>query len=453
MSTEQSDSPKVLVANRGEIALRILRACKELDLETVAVYSTADRNSPHVNMANEAVCIGPADSKGSYLNVQNIIAAAEITGANLIHPGYGFLAESADFVEVLRECKIGFVGPDSHVISKMGNKSEARRMMKASGVPVVPGSEGVTPSAREGLKVAHECGFPVMIKAVAGGGGKGMRMAESESEFSSLFQIASAEAAAAFGNGDLYVEKYVEEPRHIEVQVLADHHGNVIHLGERNCSIQRRHQKLIEEAPSPCIPKELRDQICEAAVQAARSLGYKNAGTVEFLVDKNNQFYFMEVNTRLQVEHPVTEMITGVDIVKEQLKIAQGGVLAIQQEDVEFRGHSIEFRVNAEDPECGFIPSPGKIDQLMYPGGPGIRIDSMVSAGDEILPFYDSMIAKLIIHDKSRDEAIRRSIRALEEFQLVGVKSTIPLHLQIVQSDTFRKGYFTTRFLDETMSL
>jgi len=442
-------SPKILVANRGEIALRVLRACKELNLPTVAVYSTADRHSPHIKMADESVCIGPPDAKGSYLNIQNIIAAAEITGADLIHPGYGFLAESPDFVEVLRECNIGFVGPDSSVIARMGNKSEARKVMKASGVPVVPGSDGIITSVNHGLKVAAECGYPVMIKAVAGGGGKGMRVVKSESEFTSLFQIAWAEATSAFGNGDIYIEKYVEEPRHIEVQILADHHGNVIHLGERNCSIQRRHQKLIEEAPSPCLPAEVRDRICEAAVQAGRSLGYRSAGTVEFLVDKNNDFYFMEMNTRLQVEHPVTEMITGLDIVKEQMKIAQGAKLSLSQEEVVMNGHSIEFRINAEDPDHDFIPCPGEIEQLVYPGGPGIRIDSMISAGDEILPFYDSMIAKLIIHDQSREEAIARSMRALEEFQLIGVKSTIPLHLKIVETDIFQKGYFTTQFLDE----
>lgn len=440
---------KVLIANRGEIALRIIRACKEMGIRTVAVYSTADENSAHVKLADEAVCIGPALARESYLNMQNIIAAAEITSCDAVHPGYGFLAENADFVEVLNDCDIAFIGPQAQIINKMGNKSEARKTMMAHDVPVVPGSEDVIKTAREGLEVARQCGFPVMIKASAGGGGKGMRIVMQESEFGEMFELASSEALNAFGNGDVYVEKFVEEPRHVEVQILADHHGNVVHLGERNCSIQRRHQKLIEEAPSPAISQGLREKICEAGARAARCIGYQNAGTVEFLVDKHENFYFMEMNTRLQVEHPVTEMITGVDLVKMQLMIAAGEKLGFEQKDVQFHGHSIEFRINAEDPDADFAPSPGKVERLVYPGGLGVRIDSMISGGDEILPFYDSMIAKLIVWGETREDAISRAKRALEEFALEGVACTVDLHSKILLSDTFSKGYFTTGFLDQ----
>ena len=440
---------KVLIANRGEIALRIIRACKELDIKTVAVHSTVDSESQHVKLADEAVCIGPPSARESYLNMANIIAAAEITGADAIHPGYGFLSENSDFVEVLSECGIAFVGPLAESIVRMGDKAKARQTMMEVGVPVVPGSDGLISSVKDGLDVARKCGFPVMVKAAAGGGGKGMRVISCEAEFEEQCEMASAEALNAFGNGDVYVEKFVEEPRHVEVQILADHHGNVVHLGERNCSIQRRHQKLLEEAPSPLISQELREKICEAGVLAAKSIGYRNAGTVEFLVDKYENFYFMEMNTRLQVEHPVTEMITGVDLVREQLLIAQGNPLNFTQDDIEFRGHSIEFRINAEDPESDFTPSPGEVSSLTYPGGYGVRIDSMISAGDSILPFYDSMVAKLIVWGKDRDAAILRGKRALEEFAIEGIESTVDVHSRILSTDTFKKGYFTTGFLDQ----
>jgi acetyl-CoA carboxylase, biotin carboxylase subunit len=439
---------KILVANRGEVAMRVIRASKELGFRTVAVYSTADSESLPVRLADESVCIGPPAAKDSYLNMQNIIAAAEITGADLIHPGYGFLAESADFVEVLGACKIGFVGPNAEIISKMGHKSQARQFMRDNGIPVIPGSEAVVSSSDEGLVEARNCEFPVMIKAVAGGGGKGMRMVREEKEFSTLFNLARAEAVAAFGNGDLYVEKFIEKPRHIEVQILADDHGNIIHLGERNCSIQRRHQKLLEETPSPKISADLRKKICDTAVKATSLLGYRNAGTLEFLVDAHENFYFMEMNTRLQVEHPVTEMVTGVDIVREQLRIALGERLSHTQDQIDFQGHCMEFRINAEDPKNDFIPSTGKILRLGYPGGPGIRIDTMIAAGDEVLPFYDSMIAKLIVFAPSRGDAILRSRRALEEFELLGIESTVSLHLDILETDTFENGSYTTQFLD-----
>ena len=391
---------KVLIANRGEIALRIIRACKELGLKTVAVHSTADSHSQHVRLADEAVCVGPPSARDSYLNMANIIAAAEITGADAIHPGYGFLSENADFVEVLSECGITFVGPLAESITKMGNKARARQTMIEVGVPVVPGSDGLITSVEEGLQIARKCGFPVMVKASAGGGGKGMRVISSEKEFSEQCEMARAEALNAFGNGDLYVEKFVEEPRHVEVQILADHHGNVIHLGERNCSIQRRHQKLLEEAPSPVISSELRQRICEAGVLAAKAIGYRNAGTVEFLVDKHENFYFMEMNTRLQVEHPVTEMITGVDLVREQLLIAQGEKLSYSQDEINFTGHSIEFRINAEDPANNFLPTPGTITEYREPMGNGVRVDGWVKTGTSISHFYDNLISKLIFRLK-----------------------------------------------------
>lgn len=442
---------KVLIANRGEIALRIIRACKELGLKTVAVHSTADVHSQHVKLADEAVCIGPPAARDSYLNMANIIAAAEITGADAIHPGYGFLSENSDFVEVLSECGITFIGPLAESIVKMGDKSRARKTMLEVGVPVVPGSEGLVTCLKEGLEVARRCGFPVMVKASAGGGGKGMRVIATEAEFEEQCEMASAEALNAFGNGDVYIEKFVEEPRHVEVQILADHYGNVIHLGERNCSIQRRHQKLLEEAPSPSISDNLRQRICEAGVTAAKAIGYRNAGTVEFLVDKHENFYFMEMNTRLQVEHPVTEMITGVDLVREQLLIAQGEALSYTQDDIRFNGHGIEFRINAEDPEHNFTPSPGEVTRLIYPGGYGVRIDSMISAGDSILPFYDSMVAKLIVWGRNREDAILRGKRALEEFQIEGIESTVGVHSRILSTDTFKNGYFTTGFLDQEL--
>jgi acetyl-CoA carboxylase biotin carboxylase subunit len=444
---EKRKFKKVLVANRGEIALRILRTLREMGIESVAVYSTADKDSLHVAFADESVCIGPPSPRESYLNVQNIIAAAEITGADAIHPGYGFLSENAAFVEILSQCEIAFIGPSADSIKRMGNKVEARRLMMKSNVPVVPGSEGVVKTPEEGLIIARDCGFPVMLKASAGGGGRGMRLVREEAEFASLFEMASQEALAGFGNGDMYVEKFVVEPRHIEVQILADSYGNVIHLGERNCSVQRNHQKLVEEAPSPGISDALRVKIYEAAMQAARAIGYENAGTIEFLVDKDENFYFMEMNTRLQVEHPVTEMITGVDIVREQIRIAEGGELSLRPQEVRFNGHAIEFRINAEDPDNNFMPSPGRVEKLIVPGGPGIRIDSMTWSGCEILPFYDSMIAKLIVHADSREEAIARARRALSEFCIEGVSSTVDLHMRILDSKVFCSGVFSTDFI------
>lgn len=440
---------KVLVANRGEIALRILRTLREMGIDSVAVYSTADENSLHVQLADESVCIGSAVPRDSYLHVQNIIAAAEITGADAIHPGYGFLAENASFVNILRQCEIAFIGPSAEAISKMGNKVEARRLMQMNNVPVIPGSEGIVKNADEGLVVARECGFPVMLKAAAGGGGRGMRLVSEESEFAALFNLASQEALASFGNGDMYLEKFVVEPRHIEVQILADSFGNIIHLGERNCSIQRNHQKLIEEAPSPAISDSLRLKLYEAAMRAAEVIGYENAGTIEFLVDKDENFYFMEMNTRLQVEHPVTEMISGVDIVREQIRIAEGFELSRRPQELRFTGHAIEFRINAEDPDNGFLPSPGRLEKFIAPGGLGVRIDSMAWAGGEILPFYDSMIAKLIVHADTREEAIARANRALMEFKIEGVSTTIGLHLRIINSATFRSGLFATDFIQK----
>ncbi len=439
---------KILIANRGEIALRVIRTCRELGIQTVAVYSTADKDSRHVAMADESVCVGPPMGRDSYLNIQNIIAAAEITGADAVHPGYGFLSERADFVEILESCEIAFIGPSPGIIAKMGDKSEARRWMMKHNIPTVPGSEGVIKDPREGLKIARECGFPVMVKATAGGGGRGMRLIECEEDFLSSFDVASNEALSAFGNGDLYIEKFVVEPRHIEVQILADKHGSVIHLGERNCSVQRRNQKLIEEAPSPGISEELRQRICDAGVNVARSIGYENAGTVEFLVDKDENFYFMEMNTRLQVEHPVTEMVTGIDLVEEQIRIAEGERLRYRQEDIHTRGHSVEFRINAEDPENDFMPSPGKVEGLFLPGGLGVRVDTFIGAGDTVLPHYDSMIAKLIVWAKDRESALEKGCRALQELFIEGVDSTRSLHLEVLSSPRFREGIFSTKFLD-----
>ncbi|MCO4783617.1 MAG: acetyl-CoA carboxylase biotin carboxylase subunit [Candidatus Cloacimonetes bacterium] len=444
---------RILIANRGEIAVRIIRACKELDIETVAVYSTVDKDSLHVKLADEAICIGSHLVTESYLNMQNIVAAAEISGADAIHPGYGFLAENVDFVEILNACNIEFIGPEGDAIRRMGDKAEARKLMKENNVPTVPGSKDIIQSIEEGLKVAKECGFPVMVKATAGGGGKGMRLVHKEEDFAELFELASQEALAGFGNGDCYIEKFVVDPRHIEVQILGDSFGNVIHLGERNCSIQRRHQKLLEEAPSPCISEDLRTRICQAGVDAAKAVNYKNAGTIEFLVDKDENFYFMEMNTRLQVEHPVTEMITGVDLVKEQILIAEGHKLSYTQDEIKFKGHAIEFRVNAENPKDNFSPCPGAIDHLRLPGGPGVRVDTMISSNDEILPFYDSMIAKLIVYDEDRDKAIIRGKRALDEFVIDGVSSTVEVHKQILSTETFKSGYFSTSYMDTEFNL
>lgn len=438
---------KILIANRGEIALRIIRACKELGIKTVAVYSDVDRESLHVAFADESVCIGPRASKESYLNIKNIISAAEIADVDAIHPGYGFLAENADFAKICEDCGFKFIGPKAEHINLMGNKSKAKETMKSFGVPVVPGSDGPVKDVDEALKIAKDIGFPVMIKASAGGGGKGMRVAHNDISFVKNFEMAQTEAQNAFGNGEVYLEKFIEEPRHIEIQVFGDGKGNAWHFFERECSIQRRHQKLLEEAPSPFLNDRLRQKMGEVSVQAVSKLGYENAGTIEYLVDKNGNFYFMEMNTRIQVEHPVTEMVTGIDLVKLQLMVAAGKEINLKQSDIKINGHAIEFRVNAEDPET-FTPCPGIINALYIPGGLGVRIDSAVYQDYTILPFYDSMIGKLIVYGKDRIEAIERGKRALGEFILDGIKTTIPLHLRILDNHKFRSGEFSTDFID-----
>jgi acetyl-CoA carboxylase biotin carboxylase subunit len=438
---------KILIANRGEIALRIIRACKELGIKTVAVYSDVDRESLHVAFADESVCIGPRASKESYLNIKNIISAAEIADVDAIHPGYGFLAENADFAKICEDCGFKFIGPNAEHINLMGNKSKAKETMKSFGVPVVPGSDGPVKDVDEALKIAKDIGFPVMIKASAGGGGKGMRVAHNDISFVKNFEMAQTEAQNAFGNGEVYLEKFIEEPRHIEIQVFGDGKGNAWHFFERECSIQRRHQKLLEEAPSPFLNDRLRQKMGEVSVQAVSKLGYENAGTIEYLVDKSGNFYFMEMNTRIQVEHPVTEMVTGIDLVKLQLMVAAGKEINLKQSDIKINGHAIEFRVNAEDPET-FTPSPGTINALYIPGGLGVRIDSAVYQDYTILPFYDSMIGKLIVYGKDRIEAIERGKRALGEFILDGIKTTIPLHLRILDNHKFRSGEFSTDFID-----
>ncbi|MBD3232987.1 MAG: acetyl-CoA carboxylase biotin carboxylase subunit [candidate division Zixibacteria bacterium] len=439
---------KILVANRGEIALRIIRACHEMGIRTVAVYSKADEDSLHRRLADEAVCIGPAPANQSYLDIKTIIAVAELTNSEAIHPGYGFLAENSTFAGVCEDCDIKFIGPPSHVISRMGEKSEAKRTARAGGAPVVPGSEGVVSTLNEAKAICEEIGYPVMIKAAAGGGGKGMRLVSRQEDLFKLYENARGEAQAAFGNPDLYVEKLIINPRHIEVQVLADSYGNCIHLGERDCSMQRRHQKLLEESPGVGISEEIRKQIGEAAVKAAKSAEYVNAGTVEFLYDDQGNFYFMEMNTRIQVEHPVTEQVTGVDLVKEQLKIAYGEKLKLRQDDISMSGHAIECRINAEDPDKNFAPSPGKIDFLHIPGGLGIRVDTHVFQGYTIPPFYDSMIAKLIVYGGDRSEAILKLKSCLREFIVSGVKTTIPFHRKVINTEKFVTGGFGTSFLD-----
>jgi acetyl-CoA carboxylase biotin carboxylase subunit len=441
---------KVLIANRGEIALRIICACRELGIKTVAVYSEADEHALHVRFADEDVCIGPARSLDSYLNVPAIISAAEITGADAIHPGYGFLSESAYLAEVCEACHIKFIGPYPSVIRLMGDKARARRAMKKAGVPVLPGSDGPVASEDEAVKVAKELGFPVIIKAVAGGGGRGMRVVRSTDELSKAFRTAMREAEAAFGVGDVYLEKYVEHPRHIEIQVLGDHHGNVIHLGERECSIQRRHQKLIEEAPSIALTDKQRRKLGSTVVDAARAVQYSNAGTFEFLMDPGGHFYFLEANTRLQVEHPVTEFVTGVDIVKEQILIAAGRRLSVKQGDIKISGHAIECRVNAEDPDT-FVPSPGVIHAFSVPGGPGVRVDTYAHSECTVSPYYDSLIAKIVTHGRDRTEAIARMRRTLEMTVVDGIKTSIPLHLKILNEPDFVAGKLHTGFMERFM--
>jgi len=440
---------KILVANRGEIALRIMRACKELGIDTVAVHSEVDADSLHVKFADESVCIGPNPSAESYRKIPNLLAAAEITGADAVHPGYGFLAENDHFAEVVESCGMTWIGPRPDVIRSMGDKAEARRLMRAAGVPVTPGSDGPLASADEAAVLARTFGYPVIVKAVAGGGGRGMRVARDEEELRRSFATAQAEAEAAFGNGAVYLEKYLERPRHIEVQLLGDKHGHVVHLGERDCSTQRRHQKLIEESPSPAVTPALRRKLGEVAVQGAKQVRYDSAGTIEFLLDEDGSFYFMEMNTRIQVEHPVTELVTGIDIVKEQIAVAAGEKLSLRQEDVKLSGHAIEVRINAEDPAAGFRPSPGKVEFFHMPGGIGVRIDSHVFQGYTISPHYDSLIAKLLVHGRDRDEALRRMDRALGECLVLGVKTTTEFCRELMRSPDFRAGRVTTRFVEE----
>ncbi|HEX8961208.1 MAG TPA: acetyl-CoA carboxylase biotin carboxylase subunit [Geobacteraceae bacterium] len=441
---------KVLIANRGEIALRIIRACKELGIKTVAVYSTADSESLHVRLADESVCIGPPASLQSYLNINAIISAAELTDAEAIHPGYGFLSENAAFAEICENCGITFIGPSSESMRLMGDKISARQAVIKEEVPILPGTKEGVNDVNEAVKIAKKIGFPVIIKATAGGGGRGMKIVHSPAALPNAFATARAEAQAGFGNPEVYIEKYCENPRHVEIQVLGDKHGNVIHLGERDCSIQRRHQKIIEEAPSSVSTPELRKAMGEAAVRAAKAVGYSSAGTMEFLVDKHNNFYFMEMNTRVQVEHPVTEMVTGVDIIREQIRSAAGHKLRYKQSDIKISGHAIECRINAEDP-VKFTPSPGKITAYHTPGGLGVRVDSFVYDQYTVLPHYDSLIAKLVVHADTREAAIKRMARALDEYIIEGIKTTIPLHKAIMANKDFIEGNIDTSFLDRTV--
>jgi acetyl-CoA carboxylase, biotin carboxylase subunit len=437
---------KILIANRGEIALRIIRTCKEMGIKTVAVYSTADKESLHVRFADEAVCIGPAPSRESYLNIPNIIAAAEITNADAIHPGYGFLSENAEFSRICEEYKIKFIGASAEMINKMGDKATAKDTMKKAGVPTIPGSDGLLDSIDQGLKIAKKIGYPVILKATAGGGGRGMRIVNNDSEFKKAWDDARQEAGAAFGNDGLYLEKFVEEPRHIEIQVVGDHTGRVCHLSERDCSIQRRHQKLVEETPSPIMTDKLRQKMGEAAIKGAEAIKYEGAGTIEFLVDKHGDFYFMEMNTRIQVEHPITEEVTDFDLIKEQIKVAAGE--KISGKNYFPKLYAMECRINAEDPSNGFRPSPGKITNLHLPGGRGVRVDSHVYAGYTIPPNYDSMIAKLIVSGQTREEVVTRMKRALQEFVIEGIKTTIPFHIALMEDKQFQAGNFTTKFLE-----
>lgn len=440
---------KLLIANRGEIAVRIIRAAKEMGIATVAVYSEADRDSLHVKIADEAFCIGPPAPNQSYLNIPSIMSVAEVAGVDAVHPGYGFLAENHKFVEICQASNIAFVGPEIDAMQQMGDKATARNTVKKAGVPIVPGSDGLITNEQEALKLADKIGYPVLIKATAGGGGRGMRLAWSKDEFIHLLHTAKTEAEACFGNPDVYLEKYIEDPRHIEVQILADKHGNTIYLGERDCSIQRRHQKLVEESLSPVIDDRTRRKLGEAAVRAAKVVKYHSAGTIEFLYDKHGNFYFMEMNTRVQVEHPVTEMITGIDIIREQIKIAAGDKLNIRQGDVKYNGHSIECRINAENHEKNFMPSPGEIKAYLAPGGLGIRVDSHAYPGYVVQPHYDSLVAKLIVLGKDRDDAISKMERALDEYVIDGIHTTIPFHLKVLRNAAFRRGEATTKFIEE----
>jgi|ERR1051326_6408736 acetyl-CoA carboxylase biotin carboxylase subunit len=439
---------RILVANRGEIALRVIRACRDLGIEVVAVYSEADRDAPYLALADEAICIGPATSSESYLNIPRIISAAEIADVQAIHPGYGFLSENAHFADICRSCKIEFIGPPQEAMRNLGNKNEARKLAQKAGVPVVPGSEGLITNDAEALALAEEMGYPVLIKAAAGGGGRGMRVAHNTISLQAGLKAATQEAEKAFKDGSVYLEKYIEQPRHVEVQILADRHGNVVHLFERDCSLQRRHQKLVEESPAPNLPAKIRDEMCAAAVKLIRMAGYYSAGTCEFLVDKRNRFYFIEVNARIQVEHPVTELVTGIDLVREQIRVAAGGNLPFRQEDIVQRGAAMECRINAEDPAADFRPSPGVITRWQAPGGPGVRLDSHVVAGYRVPPNYDSLIAKLLVYQPTRAEAVAVMKRALGEFIVEGIKTTIPLHREIFNHSSFIEGRVDTTFIE-----
>ncbi len=439
---------RILVANRGEIALRVIRACRDLNIEAVAVFSEADRGAPYLDLADQAICIGPAQATDSYLNIPRLISAAEIANVQAIHPGYGFLSENAHFAEVCRSCNIEFIGPPQEAMRRLGNKNEARKLAQHAGVPVVPGSAGLITNEKEALRLAHEIGFPVLIKAAAGGGGRGMRVAFNDINLRSGLKAASQEAEKAFKDGSVYLEKYIEQPRHVEVQILADRHGNAVHLWERECSLQRRHQKLVEESPSPNLPPKVREAICQAAVRLVREAGYQNAGTCEFLVDKNDDFYFIEVNARIQVEHPVTELVTGIDLVREQIRIAAGEPLKVKQDQVEHRGVAIECRVNAEDPDFDFRPCPGTVTRWQVPGGPGVRLDTHVVTGYRVPPNYDSLLAKLLVHQPTRPEALACMRRALAEFKVEGIKTTIPLHQRIFRHSAFIEGRVDTTFIE-----
>lgn len=439
---------RILIANRGEIALRIIRACKDLGIESVAVYSEADRGAPYLRLADQTICIGPARSVDSYLNIPRIIAAAEVGDVQAIHPGYGFLSENPEFAEKCRSCQIEFIGPTHEAMRMLGDKAAARDLAQKSGVPTVPGSDGPIESEEEAIRLAHEIGFPVLIKAAAGGGGKGMRIARNDMSFRTALQQARTEAEAAFKNGTVYVEKLIEKPRHVEVQLLADHHGNIVHLWERDCSTQRKYQKLVEESPAPGLPPEVREKMCNAAVLLARTANYTNAGTFEFLVDADSNFYFIEANTRIQVEHPVTELVTGIDLVKEQIRVAAGEKLSFTQEEIPHRGCAIECRINAEDPDHNFRPSPGLIETFIAPGGFGVRVDTHATTGYRVPPNYDSMIAKLIVHQPTRAEAIACVKRALDEFRIEGVQTTIGLHKRIFRDSAFVEGGIDTKYLE-----